>query len=68
MIWFVLYMLIASFCVFGLVWMTEEADRVRDRLYLQKRHAVVCGTLWPIAGPIYAAYLLALIYRKEERK
>lgn len=68
MIWFVLYMLIASFCVFGLVWLTEETDRARDHLYLEKKPAVICGLLWPVAGPIYTAYLLALIYRKEEHK
>lgn len=65
MIWVCLYILIASFCVFGLVLLTEEAGRKRNYLY-DDFPAILCGILWPIAGPIYTAYLLALIYRKEE--
>ena len=65
MIWFFLYILIATIVTFALLWASikmDLRDRFRDRLLWP---AVLCGIFWIVAAPIYAAYLAALWYSKD---
>lgn len=59
MIWGIIYILIAALVTFALRVACIKVD-IRDEFGNHPTIApVVCGVCWPIAGPIYAAYIAA---------
>lgn len=65
MIWFILYILIAAAAVFGLKWACIKL-KVRNEFGEPARIApIVCGIFWPVAVPIYAAYIAAEWYGEK---
>lgn len=67
MIFLVLYVLVASAAVFCLVFLTMAHNHRRDWFNLDLWPAVLCGVIWPIGGPIYAAYILAKLYADSQK-
>ena len=65
MIWVILYILVASGCVFGLVYWASKV-RCWDVKY-DFPWPVICGILWPIAGPLAAAYIATRWYIGNEK-
>lgn len=63
MIWILLYILIAAAAVFGLSYarLTVMDFDSYDTLIAP----VLCGIFWPVASPIYAAYLAAIWYSER---
>lgn len=65
MIWIILYVLIASAAVFGLKWACINLDIRNDSGDHVQLAPIVCGIFWPVAAPIYAAYLAAIWYSER---
>ena len=57
MIWLVLYILVAAGCVFALVYGAAKTNCWDIKYDLP--WPVISGILWPVAGPIAAAYIAA---------
>lgn len=66
MIRFILYVLVASACVFAFVYWAKKANCWDIEFDLQ--WPVLSGILWPIAGPIAAAYIAARWYLNSEKE
>lgn len=59
MIWIALYILIAALVTFMFLVACIKLN-IRNEFNAPARTApVLCGIFWPIAGPIYGAYLAA---------